>query len=257
MPAVDPSANVSEAGRMRGRESLREVVVVSLGILIAFSIDASWDGRQERVATERLMSAVAEELVLNAGVLERTSRSHGERARAGLEILNLTGPEADSAAAAAAVSFVTAFWHTPRAELSSSALSAALELGTIGSVSDVELREVLAGLPREYSILDGVEGEISRVMREHIFPRLWTRVPQMNFEIESGFGDGPLREEFSAAVPDQSRFSTDLRGLLRDLTFENAVVERTTLLMIARDRSGSLAAGLRAYAADLEGLDDR
>lgn len=257
MPVADSSPSGVNAGRPRVRESVREIVVVSLGILIAFWIDASWDGRQERVETDRLMSAVAEELILNATVLERTSGSHGARAGAGLEILNLTGPEADSVAASAAARLVTAFWHTPRAELSASALSAALASGRTGSIADGGLRDVLGGLPREYSTLDGVEREISRVMTEHIFPRLWTHVPQMNFEIESGFGDGELREEFSAAVPEQSRFSTDLRGLLRDLTFENAVVERTTLLMIARDRSRSLAAELRAYAADLEALDGR
>ncbi len=257
MPTVHPSHTALRAGRARVRESLREVVVVSLGILIAFWIDASWDGRQERAETDRLMSAVADELVLNASALERSSARHGVAAQAGLQILNLTGPEADSVAAAAAVSLVANFWVSPRTDLSERALTTALESGRLGSISAVELREDLGALPRQYSRLDALEGEISDVMRQHIFPQMWSHVPQMNLEIEGGLGTAALREEFKAAVPAQSRFSPDLRRLLRDIAFENAVVERTTQLMMARDRASGLAADLRAYAVELQAWPGR
>jgi len=257
MPDLDASPQVVQGGRVLVRESLREIVVVALGILAAFWIDASWDGRQERIETERLLSAVTEELNLNAAVLERAAGQYGARAQAGLEILNLTGPEADSLAATAAVRAITSFWQTPQPGLSASALTAALESGRISSISDVDLREGLGELAREYSEQDRLGGEISRVMTEHIFPRLWSRVPQMNIEIESGFGGSALQQEFRDAVPDNSRFSADLRGLLRDLAFENAVVERTALLMIARNRSSRLAADLRTYAAGLDAWDGR
>lgn len=255
MTQSDTDGTPADTSASSGRvwESLREIAIVALGILVAFWIDAWWDDRQELAETERLLSAVVAELVMNAEVLERTGSYHGLRAEAGLGLLRVTGPTADAVAAEEAVGLVTSFWSSPRAELSVAALAAALESGRIGLISDEALRNVLAGLPGEYSGLDELEGQITDIMNQHIFPRLWAHVPQMNVEIASGFGgSGALYEEFRSAVPPQSRFSADLRGLLRDLTFENAVVERTTLLMIARNWSATMTEQLREAAVALE-----
>jgi hypothetical protein len=257
MSTGDSSTGIPEARGAVLRGSIREIFVVSLSILIAFWIDASWDARQERVETERVLSSVVEELRLNASVLERGSGQFGARAQAGLGLLNLTGPEADSAAAVSALNLVPAFWQTPSAELSTIALSTALESGAMSAVSDLELRETLSSLPRAYSRLDGGRLAAAEVMREHLFPLLWMHVPQMDIEMEAGMGNADLRAEFRAAVPARSRFSADVGGLLRDLAFENAVVERTSLLMIARSRSAILADELRRYAAALEAWNSR
>ena len=51
-------------------------------------------------------------------------------------------------------------------------------------------------------------------------------------------------EDFRAAVPEPSRFEADYAGLLGDLQFENALVERTTLLRVTRRIAMKLEAEL-------------
>jgi hypothetical protein len=71
--------------------------------------------------------------------------------------------------------------------------------------------------------------------------------------LSTGFGGGPLLEEFRASAPAESDFTGDIGGLLSDLMFENVVVERTTLLMIARSRSYELADRLGGLADQVAG----
>jgi len=63
--------------------------------------------------------------------------------------------------------------------------------------------------------------------------QLWLHIPQMNVEIDAAESGGPLGDAFVSALPARSRFVPDVEGLLGDIVFENAVVERTTLLQLA------------------------
>jgi hypothetical protein len=245
----------SARGGVRLRESVREVVVVSLGILVAFGIDAWWGGTQDRREAESLFTAVVDELRLNAERLDRTVPGHDQVTQAGFSLLGVTGLGVEAAAGVDVEGIFGSFymfWGAPRTELDASALTAVLESGALGQISDQNLRDRLGELPRTYSNLDAIETRRNDLMNQYVLPRLWLHIPQMNLEITGApNSSGPRYEEFRASVPERSRFPVDLTGLLGDLVFENAVVERTTVSMIVSESSRLLSEDLRALAAEL------
>lgn len=239
---------------MSWRRAITEGGVIVVSILLAFAIDAAWDDRQDRIAAARLVIAVAEELESNvahfAGLRVRTARM----STAGLELLNETGP-GSSAEPRWVMERITSIWGSPDVDPTTVALTAALESGTIGQIVGPELRERLQLLPRRYAELDRISNTLEEQSNQYFRSRLWAFVPQMNIEIESGFGGMPeLWAEFRDGVPDASRFDADIEGLLGDLVFENAVVNRTTMSMILRRVSAALEVELQELSGELRRL---
>ena len=73
---------------------MREVAIVVLSILIAFSLDAWWDGQSERSAERDLLASLAAELAFNLEALgEPRSVAEGSL-QASEALLALTGPNA-------------------------------------------------------------------------------------------------------------------------------------------------------------------
>lgn len=66
--------------RFLSRATVREVVVVVMSILIAFSLDAGWDGFRARAETRARLSAVLDEVRAAGPVLATAVRSHEARA---------------------------------------------------------------------------------------------------------------------------------------------------------------------------------
>ncbi|MFV1988354.1 MAG: hypothetical protein ACC682_13820 [Gemmatimonadota bacterium] len=76
------------------RSSVQEVVLIVLGIAIAFSLDAMWDGVVERREERRMLSSLRSEMSVNLDRL-RASVDVREAARASADaLLQMTGPAA-------------------------------------------------------------------------------------------------------------------------------------------------------------------
>lgn len=249
----DVGTGLPRVAARRTRENAREILVVALGILIAFGVDAWWGGYQERQEADGLLTTLAEELRSNAAGLRRSAGRHQSLAQAGFGLLQVTGPDPDPGTSDHALDLVTQFWLSPRGQIQATALTTSLEAGAVARLADAELRGALAELPGRYDRLDALEGRIGDLVEQRIFPLLWLHLPQLNVELATGFGgEGPLYEEFRASAPSESDFPSNVRGLLSDLTFENVVVERTTLLMFGRSSSEELARRLEDLASQLE-----
>ena len=67
-----------------------EALVITLSILVAFSIDAWWDGVQERSTDRTHLESVLRELQTTAGLLDDAIRLHGQSQVQALAVLEVT-----------------------------------------------------------------------------------------------------------------------------------------------------------------------
>lgn len=231
------------SGRLR--RGLAEVVIIAVGILLAFSVDAWWEGVRSEEDFERALSAVRAELDVNLRLLERSISAQRRVSDVGLELLALTGPDTSVEVAARAEGLLVSFMPTPQTRVQVGALNSLLESGRLDEIDSPKLPALLASLPAAFVRLNFFENEAERVMREAVFPRMWLYVPLLNAERANGLDRGEALEEFRAGVPRTSRFEADFVGLMGDLQFENAVVERASLLIIGRRDAERLGEQLR------------
>ncbi len=242
------------SARERLRAGVLEVLVIALGILLAFSVDAWWEGVQERTRLAQELAAVEIDLRLSLESISRAIQDAERIAAMGHQLLSITGPDSGAEEADLARSLLARFIFTPTSRLNAGAVSSLLATGHLSDLDDPQLQSALARLPADFVAMTALEEEISRLMKEAVFPRTWLFVPQLDAELVNGLGGGATLEEFRAAVPQGSRFEADYAGLLGDLQFENAVVERTTLTMVTRRIAIQLEAELSRV---LELLDAR
>jgi hypothetical protein len=133
--------------RVRGRETLREVLVVVASILIAFSLDAWWDGLVERGQLRGQLEAVIAELEAGRGELNDAVRSHrlyGGAAGALHEQLRSLDPDAPAEVPDTLVGSL--FSHFTM-DVSTSATISFLDAGGQSLVGDAWARRALADWP--------------------------------------------------------------------------------------------------------------
>ena len=73
---------------------VREIIVITLGILLAFSIEASWTEFREKDEVRRQLTAVDAELAQNLRFLQDLEAEHRAVAAAGAGLLDIAGPDA-------------------------------------------------------------------------------------------------------------------------------------------------------------------
>jgi len=219
------------------RRLVVETLVIFVGVLAAFSVDAWWDGVQQRRAAKELLESVVAELEYNLVEFEYAAERHLAIAAAGLAILKHTGPSADRSSAERVLELLPEFYLEPKTDLRTSAISTALVAGAFETLGAADLGREFDAYPGAVDLFHARENRIERSMEQRVFPRLWLHIPQMNVAIDAAESGRVLGQEFASALPERSRFDSDVRGLLGDVGFENAVVERTTLLQIAGQAS--------------------
>ena len=216
---------------------LTEVVVIVGSILLAFALDAWWDGRQEDGRVNGLLSAVADEFEAELLVLDSVISANEAGVALGQALLVGTmapaGPPADEDA------FADSLSGRPDYQIydpSFGALTALITSGGLERVRDPELRRRLAGWSAE---LEDLEWERSQVYDavQNIFDRLrdlglTTRMPVA--------GDGI--------------WEVRARGMVRDPYYREVEAEVVTTywlytsdLVRVRARAAELLDGIRSH----------
>jgi hypothetical protein len=191
------------------------MLIVS-SILLAFSIDATWSGREERQRERELLSALRSDFERNQALLQTSRSLHEAHRSAARDFLRLSTPgsvppelEIPDATLLGLVS-----WHTYDPVLGS--LNSAVASGQLSLIRDGQLRVALAGW------VDSVEDliELEVVDRGHA----------QSFA-EVAFGFVPFRSAVfrlgaREAVERSSTAEADYRGLLSSLRAENIAANR-------------------------------
>ena len=216
-----------------------EGVVIVGSILLAFGIQAWWDGRQERVEERQALEALARDFESAAEVIDRELLAMDSVAIAANIILGWTGPSADSRHADSLALLLPSITRVTDFQPPVGTLQALLGSGDLSLIRNDSLRAALASFPSHLARINTTEGYGADLLFGELHPYLNRSIPMRRF---GRAGDGA------------TRFDSDVEGLLRSLEFENLIQGKLTNLAFmegsTRDMQG-LITSIRAIL-DLE-----
>jgi len=206
------------------RRLIVESLAVVLSILLAFSIDAWWDGHKERLRERDLLLGLLEDFEASRAGLEARLALARRMAHGTHQLLELVDNGAASSAMEVPDSLILAVLGGPTYEPDTNTLDAAVASGEIDLISDQELRAELATWRRTLADTGEDEREVRRITNEQLVPILarsmslrtymdrvlaWSGGDPYGAGRLIGHGDdGPVRSTASLQV------STDLVGAL-------------------------------------------
>ncbi len=214
---------------------LIEGVVIVGSILLAFSIDAWWDGRTKVRETQQTLRAVEAEMVENLAYFESAEAIYREAAQAAGDLLGLTGPAPTDVDGERVSVLIGEMWRRPDLDPPSTGASATLVTsGTVTRVRSLQLRQELALWPayieRQQELMD-MAGTVNLFHQ-----RMLLFIAQLDFDRINGMAAWPeIREAFLELVPTASRFQSDWAGLLADRQFESGVTTRTVVALASAE----------------------
>ncbi|HEY5627604.1 MAG TPA: hypothetical protein VIR79_06635, partial [Nitrospira sp.] len=121
-----------------------EAAAIVASILLAFSIDAWWDGVQDRAKEREILSLLRAEFEANQKVLTRTAGIHRLNLGAMREIISVSETDTSVNDESLGSLFLQAA-GTPHYNSATGALAATISSGRIDLIRNVELRNRLAG----------------------------------------------------------------------------------------------------------------
>ena len=121
-----------------------EAAAIVASILLAFAIDAWWDGVQERAEEREILSALRAEFEANQKVLAQTAERHRRALNAMQDIVSASKSDIAVHAASLGPLFRRAL-STPHYNPATGALAATIGSGRLRLVRNVELKIRLAG----------------------------------------------------------------------------------------------------------------
>lgn len=231
------------AGRIPWRRVFIEGLVIVVSILLAFAIDAWWEGWQERADVEDALRAVRAELVDNLAYFEDVARDHRRVAEGGFEMLGYTDPDPNPAHFERAKFLIGELWvRAGNDPPGSGAVSSLIASGSLGRVDSSELRRALAYWPNYIEQQQSMQRFVA-LGQNRFFERMILHVAQLDIDLVNGMNDfAEARGEFLERAPTESGFPSDYAGLLGEREFESAVTGRTTTALIAIELAGQATA---------------
>jgi hypothetical protein len=227
--------------------SLRVVVeglVIVGSILLAFGIQAWWDGRQEEERIRNHLLAIASEVEGARATLQVSidQRQHRTAAIHSL-LLAMGAPEAPTPDSV--VTWLGVLWGARGPARTMSSFDDLRESGGLASVHQDELRRALAGYGAAVSSLAGIEERVVRAWEEELRPFLVANTDTyVQLQASGRLGlDLPQRD----AV-----FDPGLSALLEDRTFQNLLLVRLTRTGVAQDLAIAAQESLDEVARLLE-----
>jgi hypothetical protein len=224
---------------------LSEGVLIVLSILLAFALDAWWDGLQElREETDILRRLEVETSANLDQLLEKRTR-HEEARDAATALLEFTGPRESLAVGqdsiARLITRLASYWtYDP----GNGVLSSLLNSDKLRLLRNESLRTELAGWPALVDDIQEDEQEAWRVVNERITPFLDRYVAWRTLSHSLG------------EVLEPSAFPNDIVALLREREFENIVdgkrLTEETILLYYGPLQESVERSLRLIRSELE-----
>ena len=214
---------------------LAEATTITLSILIAFSIDAWWDGVQERSADRSHLESVLRELQTTANLLDDAVRLHRQSQAQALAVLEVTSAGQLTVTADSLESLVVSLWSSYLINPPTGALQAATLAGTIARLPDQELKDQLLGW--DGLLEDLLEEEVTgsenatAFLHDFLARRVSMRGIFAAYRVSvSGEVIGAARRSLPP-----SRHSPGVESLLNDREFENKVLGLLMLAQVSED----------------------
>jgi hypothetical protein len=190
---------------------LTEGLVIVMSILIAFSIDAWWDGYQEQRREHEILAGLRADFHASRPGLESRLALARRMAKGTGGLLNVTRDQEIPGTVNAPDSLVLAVLGGPTYEPATNTLDSAVASGEIELLRNDELRAELANWRRILSDTSEDEREVRRITNEQLIPLLSRSLdlrPYFDAVLSWSGGDphaaGRLMKDQSQAVPEGS-----------------------------------------------------
>ena len=220
------------------RRTSVEAAAIVASILLAFAIDAWWDGVQERAEEQEILSSLRAEFEANQIVLARTAEIHRRVLGAMQDIVSASETQT-SVHDESLDSLFGQAGGTPHYNPATGALAATISSGRIGLVRSIELRNRLAGWNSVVS--DLIRDEQTR--RDFVVHEL--RPALAEFGIAGGFSatNGP-EADFSEALRSRqvlAHLRTEIGNVAHLLThFDDAEAAMQAMILDLSEELGPL-----------------
>ncbi|MFC1575574.1 hypothetical protein ACFL5A_02865 [Gemmatimonadota bacterium] len=195
-------------------------------ILLAFSIDAWWDGHQERQEEERLLIALLDEFRENKEVLEEARIHHRGLEQAELELMALAaGSSPDISPDSLDQLIGVILWWWSGTKFSVGALNSVVLGGKLHLIPNEELRREVAGWQAEIESTHFVERQDYTTFHEDFIPYLRENAYLAQISSQTTYRPGSTEPIPNLAVPLRPE-RADHHRMLRDPVFQNLLVQR-------------------------------
>ena len=193
-----------------------EVVIVVLGVLIAFQVNAWGAERADRAREQVLLRGLRADFAENRAKYERIAEVRALSIRQLRDLHALTGPDAPDPDPALFDSLLFALLDWRNLDPTAGRVDALLGSGQIALVRNDSLQAALASWPTVLDDMEENERLIEAISTERVLPYLATRYPLIVTDQRAGMIQ-PLRP---------NPFPVERRALLTDLEFANLVEDR-------------------------------
>ena len=235
---------------VRSLRFVTEAAVIVVSILLAFGVDAWWDGRLEREEERLVLERLHDEFAADLDQLVLKQSGHIGVRDAALGLLATTGRTSDSFEVEDVANQLFVVSANPTFDPASGALSSLIASGQLSLVSDRALRSQLAAWPG--TVADLVDQERANQVQGHerLLPYLETRtswrwvMSEATSELTHQAVD-PL--DFDVGV-----HPVDVQSLLLEREFEGILVSRLRLLSAILPKYEDAIAMARDIIADVK-----
>jgi hypothetical protein len=205
--------------------ALVEMVVVVASILIAFGLDAWWDGQQEGREERTILLNLEEEFDSLKASVEEQTLFHQDVKAAVQDLLDFAIGETIPAEPSAMDSLLSYLcWSGGESHYPHEITNSIINTGKLSLIQNEELRHLLAGWPL---VIEGLL-ENERHEREVMHTRWWpymmekAYIPQLQKWLD---GPGLMEPKVLSTLPNRSE-QMDHRVFLRDPVFANILLFR-------------------------------
>ena len=197
-----------------------EVLIVVLGVVIGFQVNAWGNERSSRTQERELLRGLRAELTDNIDLIDRVTEEHRESIRQARRVLAWTGPDPGDVSPAVMDTLVTyLISEMPAYHPAMGEVEAMMGAGQLGLVRNDSLRTLLATWPNVLERYQAVEDEMRADVSDRFFPYVLERVPLVSADRQVG----------CIETDRPSRFPQRYDALLADMVFENHVENRWVL----------------------------
>lgn len=200
---------------------LTEGSAIVVSILLAFAIQAWWEGRQSRALEQDTLDQLAGQFSTIEPVLEDWQGRHAAAAEACEILLDHLGPSPSAALTSDSVAGLISVIRVPyRVNPPLATLTALESSGQLAAVQDRQLMVELASWRALLEDLREDEEATSRTIFDNLIPFLIEHAAMRTIDLRHPEGGGVLNSSAASAFP------IDHRALLSSPVFENLVEDR-------------------------------